>query len=988
MTLEAHDEGLVDPIIPVQQYDRDGEPHLLVGEELFGWDSWSLAAPRPGPKVVAEEAGGPTVATVEPGPAPGYPLTMQNKVEPGTLPRLRYGRSYSFRARAVDLAGNSIDPALCDPAYVTSPAIYHRHEPVAVPVLVPRRRFVAGESLLRLVALSDGDGNVLGGPSERHIASAKASQHLAETHGLFDEAIGPDNASRAAARQRQLDIARREAGSFLDPRVPNPNGSGDFLLAKGIAVTTNDPVKRPPVSQLPLPRGLGLRAGEYVIHDIPGVICPYLPDPAAAGAAFTGLPGGGVVTVDYGTRPWPNAQPFRLALSATTSGSGGASVVPEGGMKVLHVTLPPAAVITALLSSTITPAGLAVMDEIDPQQRQAALDGQVPIFSPRQELIMVHAVRRPLAPVQPTFTRFREYFLGVPDDDPSMVRESSAQTIHVLNARRPDPVAVHSLVPIFTWDRRVQAGRYFSVRKTSGVRVYLQRPWHTTGADERLGVLVYDSPAAGEAALGRHDPVCRLVSHWGLDPLEDDADLGVPQLSSENFPARKEVIKTMTLLEMGRTREPSTYGTAVVGHEVQFDAERGLWYADVEITLPIQRFPFLRLGLVRFQPMSAIGNHVSRVEVPDPVQLPPTRTLSAVLGGKAGEQLSITLSGSRLRQTTYTAEHHQRALDRTQEPRLDITEPSSPRRSPLNDVSPANPHEFTAAGALIAPLPESPAPPVIPPEYAKGRIVVREHQRGRDILRGELRSRVVYFETFDRDLPPNPTLSASPETVIAGGQVTVTWAGATGSTPKDWIGRFTPRDPNQRHQTYQYTDGTAAGTRVFTMDVPPGMYVFHFLPPDGYVHTATSNVVTVTSPPTTPTGNQRATRTGQIAGRGAQGQTLVTPGELWSYDRRARRDGRSAPRLRADAHLQARPLHPPRPAQPPRSVADGLGAHHRRRRLSRRHPGGAPPLPPGRTNPLRAPGRELRGRRRPQPGHRPRPRALHRLPRFRRRLLP
>ena len=32
------------------------------------------------------------------------------KALPGTLPRLRYGRSYWLRARAVDLAGNSLAP--------------------------------------------------------------------------------------------------------------------------------------------------------------------------------------------------------------------------------------------------------------------------------------------------------------------------------------------------------------------------------------------------------------------------------------------------------------------------------------------------------------------------------------------------------------------------------------------------------------------------------------------------------------------------------------------------------------------------------------------------------------------------------------------------------------------------------------------------------------------------------------------------------------
>ncbi len=173
VTIEAHDEGMVDPIIPVQQYDEDGNPHLLVGEELFGIDGWSMAAPRPGPKVVAEEAGGPAVAPVDPGPAPGYPLTIQNRAEPGTLPRLRYGSSYSFQARAVDLAGNSIGLEQADRTYVTAAEVYRRFAPVPPPVVLQRRVNASGESLMHLVVFSNGDGGVLGGPSERHISPPK-----------------------------------------------------------------------------------------------------------------------------------------------------------------------------------------------------------------------------------------------------------------------------------------------------------------------------------------------------------------------------------------------------------------------------------------------------------------------------------------------------------------------------------------------------------------------------------------------------------------------------------------------------------------------------------------------------------------------------------------------------------------------------------------------------------------------------------------------
>ena len=81
--------------------------------------------------MVAEEAGahgGPG----GPGPAPGYPLDP----EPGGAgdaapPALR--ELYSFQARAVDLAGNSISLEQADHDYVTPAEVYRRHE------VVPRR---------------------------------------------------------------------------------------------------------------------------------------------------------------------------------------------------------------------------------------------------------------------------------------------------------------------------------------------------------------------------------------------------------------------------------------------------------------------------------------------------------------------------------------------------------------------------------------------------------------------------------------------------------------------------------------------------------------------------------------------------------------------------------------------------------------------------------------------------------------------------------
>ena len=88
---------------------RDGELHLH--EAVGGWDGWSLSAPRPGLTVERVPEPGPGEPTermvATPSDAPLEGAHVVSRVEPGSLPRLRYGTSYSFRVLAVDLAGNS-----------------------------------------------------------------------------------------------------------------------------------------------------------------------------------------------------------------------------------------------------------------------------------------------------------------------------------------------------------------------------------------------------------------------------------------------------------------------------------------------------------------------------------------------------------------------------------------------------------------------------------------------------------------------------------------------------------------------------------------------------------------------------------------------------------------------------------------------------------------------------------------------------------------
>lgn len=94
----------------VRSADGEGTGDAYLHEALFGWSGWSLSAPRPGPRAEpGKGADGNQTEDVRPvdGPTGITPVTVETRVQPGTLPRLRYGRSYAFRAWGVDLAGNS-----------------------------------------------------------------------------------------------------------------------------------------------------------------------------------------------------------------------------------------------------------------------------------------------------------------------------------------------------------------------------------------------------------------------------------------------------------------------------------------------------------------------------------------------------------------------------------------------------------------------------------------------------------------------------------------------------------------------------------------------------------------------------------------------------------------------------------------------------------------------------------------------------------------
>jgi hypothetical protein len=91
---------------------------------------------------------------------------------------------------------------------------------------------------------------------------------------------------------------------------------------------------------------------------------------------------------------------------------------------------------------------------------------------------------------------------------------------------------------------------------------------------------------------------------------------------------------------------------------------------------------------------------------------------------------------------------------------------------------------------------------------------------------------------------PGVALTVDPSSVAAGGQLSVSWTGATTNRGFDWIGLFKVGDANTAYLWWDYVSG-ASGTFRLTAPNQPGQYEFRYLIDDGYEDTARSAPVTV-----------------------------------------------------------------------------------------------------------------------------------------------
>jgi hypothetical protein len=211
------------------------------------------------------------------------------------------------------------------------------------------------------------------------------------------------------------------------------------------------------------------------------------------------------------------------------------------------------------------------------------------------------------------------------------------------------------------------------VQKRVVLRIYLDRWWHNSGDEELLGIICWppnlvenrvqasdpaipaphrlDGREATQADDLRRMTLCdfeacssfaaRYATRWGTDSTTISANLD-SMIGPDRFAGYVRKAANLIMPRPDKEERPgpedqpqplpspagaSDVEVAVIGYAPRLDPDEGLWYCDVDFDPGPAYAPFVRFGLVRYQPHAEARKELSQPLPLDPIQIPPPRTV-------------------------------------------------------------------------------------------------------------------------------------------------------------------------------------------------------------------------------------------------------------------------------------------------------------------------------------------------------------------------
>jgi hypothetical protein len=248
-------------------------------------------------------------------------------------------------------------------------------------------------------------------------------------------------------------------------------------------------------------------------------------------------------------------------------------------------------------------------------------------------------------------SRYREFFPpnGLPDvGDPESA--GNEVEVNIPSSSSPAPPVVHDVIPMFLWEQTTEPEHPFAVRRIrrSGVRIWLDRGWYSSGRGEMLAIITTGDPTLvgvrpETVSLWARDPILvgpKIANSYEVPVLAAWQQRAVQlRLAPESLPGRPALHVVKQGAPQDRDKVVNAYAFVP-----EFHHERKRWFVDVVLESAGTTWPFLRLALARYQPNSIPGVEFSEIAATDFVQLPPERI--GTLSRPAGDHVRISVTGA------------------------------------------------------------------------------------------------------------------------------------------------------------------------------------------------------------------------------------------------------------------------------------------------------------------------------------------------------
>ncbi len=246
-------------------------------------------------------------------------------------------------------------------------------------------------------------------------------------------------------------------------------------------------------------------------------------------------------------------------------------------------------------------------------------------------------------------SRYREYFdkLLAVNPDLKTTRESDwVKKVNILSSSRPQPPEIDYVIPTFEWKKSEQGDQMVHQRLGGGLRIFIKRPWYSSGIDEKLAVILPGKNSNyGVAAMSVNggSGYNKAYTNWGIDPilLAQKPEQTGPK--AEDFRFSPEIDRKVKYPNL-----KNTFATAVA-YPVHFDEDRQLWYCDIALNTKQMYFPFIKLVVARYQKHAVRKDQtdvcLSPTVTTDMVQLVPERKTSIHFKNGQKSTFKMTVNG-------------------------------------------------------------------------------------------------------------------------------------------------------------------------------------------------------------------------------------------------------------------------------------------------------------------------------------------------------